>query len=135
MHIGTANKTAFHFFGVPIFFIDVNDTQIQITPENDVRERVRLTQEEMAQKDFSNVINLKFLFVEQQFLFTYVSIDDFFAELGGIGKLSEVLLGNLSFILIWIYFINLAFMVKKKHTFDQNVFKIRRLTQRLPLYK
>lgn len=92
-------------------FINVNETQIQITPENDIREPVPLTTEEMKQSDFSNFMNLKFLFIEQQFYFTYVGIDDLFADLGGVSKLAEELLGNLAPILIWLYMIDLAFMI------------------------
>lgn len=119
MHHGTANKTApFDLFGIPLFFGDVNETQIEITPENDIREPEPLTQEEMEQSDFSSKMHLKFLFVEQQFTFTYVGIDDLFADLGGVGKAAEEILGSLGVLLIWIYFIDLALMVQKKHQFD-----------------
>ena len=136
IHKGVANKTAWHMPGnIPFFYIlELNDTSLEITPENDVREPEKLTMEELSQKEFYNQINLKFLFTEQQFTFTYFGWDDFFADLGGVSKIAEEALGSLAFLLIWIYFIDLAMMLRRKHKIENKNNKVVNLSQRLPIY-
>ena len=50
IHKGVANKTAWHMPGnIPFFYIlELNDTSLEITPENDVREPEKLTMEELS---------------------------------------------------------------------------------------
>ena len=120
---------------IPFFYIfELNDTSFEITPESDIREPERLTLDELSQSEFSNQINLKFLFTEQEFTFTYFGWDDFFADLGGVGKIAEEVLGSLAFLLIWIYFIDLAMMLRRKHKIDHKNNKIINLSKRLPIY-
>ena len=74
------------------------------------------------------------MFTEQQFTFTYFGWDDFFADLGGVSKIAEEALGSLAFLLIWIYFIDLAMMLRRKHKIENKNNKVVNLSQRLPIY-
>ena len=99
----------------PVFWTNTDDNKILISPENNKRFAMRLPEELRHQKEYSNIVNLKFDFFKMEFTYTFTNIKNFFSELGGVGKLAEETLGGLASVLLILFFLDLVNVVRKKH--------------------
>ena len=71
-----------------------------------------------------------------EFTYTFTNVKNLFNELGGVGQLAEETLGS-SFgtVLLILFFLDLVYIIKKRHTLDHTEHTIKRIARNLPVYQ
>ena len=70
------------------------------------------------------------------FQYTFTNVKNLFSELGGVGKLAEETLGaSFGTILLILFFVDLVYIVKKRHSHDHREHTIHRIARVLPVYQ
>jgi hypothetical protein len=99
--------------GYPVIFKDFKVDFLLFDQVFDIRQASDVDMDDL--EPFTNTVSLRFSFTKKTFAFTYFTLFDLFADLGGVGSGIASILDKYYVYMIMLFAVQLNMLVKTKH--------------------